>query len=115
MFTYAVEVVNVVDGDTVDVDIDLGFSVWTRRVRLRLNRINAYEIRLYRNTTEEQKAKGIEGKAFLEGHLLENAGSVKIKTLGKGKYGRWIAEMTIGDTNVSDLMVEKGYAIYQEY
>lgn len=119
MYTYSAEVINVVDGDTIDVDIDLGFGTWVRNVRLRLNRINAYETKLYKGTTEEQKALGIEAREYLKKTLLDNP-NVTIQTRKKGKYGRWIAEVSVTDetgflTNMSDALVSMEYAIYQEY
>ena len=115
MFTYKAEVVKVVDGDTVDVDIDLGFKTWVRNVRLRLNRIDAYETRLYKGTTEEEKQKGIAAREEVESLVLGNPDNIKITTIGRGKYGRWIAELNIGDVNISDHLVELGYAVYKEY
>ena len=114
MYTYAAEVIKVVDGDTVDVDIDLGFGTWVRNVRLRLNRINAYETRLGKNTTQEQKELGLEAKEFV---LSETEGTddITVTTIGKGKYGRWIAELNVNGYNMNDKLVELGYAVYQEY
>jgi micrococcal nuclease len=114
MFTYAAEIVKVVDGDTVDVDIDLGFSTWVRNVRLRLNRIDAYETSLRSGTTEEQKQLGLAAKALLI-KTAEEASGIQVTTVGKGKYGRWIAELVIDGVNISDHLVELGYAIYKEY
>jgi micrococcal nuclease len=114
MFTYEAEVVNVVDGDTVDVDIDLGFNTWVRNIRLRLNRINAYETKLYKGVTEEQKRLGIEGREKLF-QMCQNAEQIVVTTIDRGKYGRWIAELVIDGVNVSDYLVESGYAIYQSY
>jgi len=115
MFTYAVEVTRVVDGDTIDVDIDLGFDTWVRDVRLRFNRIDAFETRLGKNTTQAEKEKGLEGKAFIAKMIEENPKSVKITTTERGKFGRWIAEITVNDINLSDELVVKGYAVYKEY
>lgn len=115
MFTYKAQVINVVDGDTLDVDIDLGFDVWVRDVRLRLNRINAYETRLYKGTTEEQKQLGIEGRNFLQKSCDDNPTQIVVTTKERGKYGRWIAEVEVDGINMSDKLVELGYAVYQEY
>lgn len=114
MFTYKAEIVNIVDGDTIDVDIDLGFNTWVRDVRLRLNRINAYETRLVKGTTEEMKQLGIAGKNYIE-QTVANAKEIVVTTLGQGKYGRWIAEIVIDGQNISDKLVELGYAVYKEY
>jgi micrococcal nuclease len=115
MFTYKAEVVKIVDGDTIDVDIDLGFKTWSRNIRLRLNRIDAYETRLYKGTTEEEKQKGLLAKAEVESMCLKAPDKVVIKTTKQGKYGRWIAEVIIDGENLSDKLVELGYAVYREY
>lgn len=115
MYTYAAEVIKVVDGDTVDVDIDLGFGTWQRGIRLRLNRIDAYETRLGKNTTEEEKAKGLEAKQWVKDILEEYEGDITITTTSRGKYGRWIAEVMAGDVNINDALVDLGYAVYREY
>ena len=115
MFTYAASVIRVVDGDTVDVDIDLGFEVWVRNVRLRLSRINAYETRLVKGTTAEDKTKGLEAKELVRKLCEDNPTQITITTKEKGKYGRWIAELYVGDINVSDFLVNKSLAWYQEY
>lgn len=115
MFTYKAEIVKIVDGDTVDVDIDLGFQCWVRDVRLRLNRIDAYETRLYKGVTEEEKAKGMAAKEWLEKLAMEKSDKIVVKTVDRGKYGRWIAELIIDDENISDSLVSMGYAVYKEY
>lgn len=113
MYTYNAEVVKVVDGDTLDLNVDLGFTVFTK-IRIRLARIDAYEVRLYKGTTEEEKAKGIEAREFVE-QLAENAKSVVVNTTGRGKYGRWIAELIIDGKNLSDVLLAKGYAVKVDY
>ena len=122
MYTYRAEVVKVVDGDTIDVDIDLGFEVWVRNVRLRLNRIDAYETRLYKGTTEEEKELGLKAKAYLQQQFDDNPTQVYVNTKEKGKYGRWIAEVEIRrdaddiqPLNMSDALVSLGYAVYKDY
>ena len=64
LFTYEGVVTNIVDGDTMDIEFDLGFSIkFTERVRL--YGIDAYEPTLRKGTTEEEKKLGIEAKAYL--------------------------------------------------
>lgn len=107
MYTYQASVVRVVDADTVDMDVDLGFFM-TARIRFRLARINAWE------TRGEEREKGLSAKSFVES-ILWPGRIVPIQTGKTGKYGRWIAEITIGDLNLSDKLVELGHARYQEY
>jgi micrococcal nuclease len=123
MYEYEAEVIRVVDGDTIDVKVDLGWKI-TIKDRLRFNRINAWE------KTGKEKAKGIPAKEFVESKIP--VGSViKIQTHKEGKYGRYIAEIfypEFGDiqskdvptvemkwVNLNDELVREGHARYQEY
>lgn len=113
MYEYNALVTNVVDADTIDVLCDLGFSTFTKQ-RLRFARINAYEIRLGKNTTEEEKQVGLEAKQYVK-DLIEGK-EITIRTeKDTGKYGRYIAEIIFNDINLNDDLVIKKYAIYQEY
>ncbi len=115
MFQYKAKVTNVVDGDTIDVDIDLGFYVH-RMERVRLYGINAYETRLGKDTTAEEKAKGLEGKAYLTNLILGKEVVLNsFKSDDYEKYGRFLAEVLLGDLNVNEDMVTKGYAVHQVY
>lgn len=114
MYTYKVIVNRVIDGDTLDIDVDLGFDIWLRGIRIRLNRINAYETKLGINTNIKDKEKGLEAKEYLK-TLLENK-QVTITTVDtKEKFGRWLGEIYINDMNINDDLVTKGFAIYQKY
>ena len=88
MYQYAAKVRRVVDGDTVDLDVDLGFMV-TITQRFRLDGINAPEMT---GLTREQ---GKVAKAGLEA-LLNKAslGVIYVDSTGKDKYGRWIAKLS---------------------
>jgi len=113
MYHYNAKIIRVVDGDTIEVLIDLGFEVFIFQV-LRLSRIDAYETTLRNGTTAEEKAKGIEGKEFLKKLLLENT-KIEIITEKSDKYDRYLAEVIFNNENINDLMVKKGYAIYKTY
>ena len=63
MFEYSCTIVKVVDGDTVDVDIDLGFGVWLKKQRIRLYGIDTPESR---TRDLEEKKYGLVAKAFVE-------------------------------------------------
>lgn len=109
------KVVRVVDGDTIDVLVDLGFDI-TIKERVRLARINAPEM------TGAEKTKGALAKAFLV-KLLEGREFVIVQTVkDKEKYGRYLAEVTFIDealsvggiekvVNLSDSMLAEGYAV----
>lgn len=114
MYTYVAEINKVVDGDTMDVDIDLGFQTWTRGVRLRLARVNAYETRLYKGTTQAEKELGLKAKELVQ-QMADSAQNVLVNTTEKGKYGRWIAEVVIDGVNLSDFLLDEGLAVEVTY
>ena len=114
-YAYKVKVVRVVDGDTIVVDVDLGFEVWLKKIVLRLDRIDAYETRLSKKTTPSMKLLGQQAKAWVKENLENHPDKVTIKTTKRGKYGRWIAEVIVDDLNVSDALVSQGFAVYKSY
>lgn len=75
----------VIDGDTVDVEVDLGFHVHTRQ-RLRLLRVNTPEVR------GKEREEGLEYKAFVEERLPVGS-RVLVQSHKTGKYGRYLAEI----------------------
>ena len=111
MYEYFVkEVKKVVDGDTIDVVIDLGFSILFES-RVRLAGIDTPESR---TTNKAEKALGLESKKFLESKI-KSAKNVVIKTEkldSSEKYGRILGWLYLdGDGNsVNHEMIEKGYA-----
>jgi len=107
MYEYNVkEFVKFVDGDTVDIVLDLGFEVY-RKERIRINRIDTPEIK---SKDELERKLALEAKDYV-GIWLINQKQVRIKTFKDDKYGRLLGEF-YGDNNVclSDLLIEKGYA-----
>lgn len=114
LYHYRAKIVRVVDGDTLDAEIDMGFSTWNK-TRLRLDRINAYEVKLYKGVTEEDKAKGLEAKAMVEEMLAKTNGECIVHTTEQGKYGRWVAEVWIDSKNLADELLLKNLAVKAEY
>ena len=109
MFTYNCEVTYVVDGDTCDVTIDLGFKI-EHKVRVRLYGINTPETR---TSNPIEKADGMLAHNFLLETLLEFNNDVKLVLHGEGKFGRPLADVYIGKdfhTNVNHLLITEGYA-----
>ena len=93
MYEYRVEVLKVIDGDTVDVDIDLGFGVWLKNERVRLHGIDTPESR---TRDLEEKKFGLAAKARLK-ELLKH--DVYLRTMVgrggedmKGKFGRILGD-----------------------
>lgn len=116
MYDYKCIVRRVVDGDTVDVDIDLGFDSWLHNQRVRIEGIDAPETRT-RDLVE--KELGLESKAFVESHLPVGSQQVLMSKEydgTKGKFGRIIGTFRVYDhtknmlTDLSSLMLEQGYA-----
>jgi len=113
MYTYLVKILKVIDGDTIDVLIDLGFSIWVKQ-RIRFANINAPEIK------GKEKRKGLKAKKFVENQLKESKLiKLKIFKMKKGKYGRYIANVYFYDgvfwRNLNDILVSKKLAKYVEY
>ena len=102
MFEYPVKVLRVVDGDTVDVDIDLGFGVWMRKQRIRMLGIDTPESR---TRDKEEKVYGLAAKAFLKEALKQ--GPVTLRTVkdGKGKFGRILGEFIVNNININEFMI----------
>lgn len=102
MFEYPVKVLRVVDGDTVDVDIDLGFGVWMRKQRIRMLGIDTPESR---TRDKEEKVYGLAAKAFLKEALKK--GPVTLRTVkdGKGKFGRILGEFIVNNININEFMI----------
>ena len=111
MFEYRSNLLKIVDGDTIDVDLDLGFSVVLKKQRIRLYGINTPESR---TRDLEEKKYGLAAKARLR-ELLEAAESITVKTAidkkARGKYGRILGTIYADDINVNELLVEEGHAI----
>ncbi len=106
---YSAKLVRVVDGDTADAMIDLGFNTWVKK-RIRFMGVDTWESRT-RNL--EEKKKGLAAKAFVK-DLLENSddGKFSVISYGLGKYGRVLGELFVKghETSVNDLLKENGHA-----
>ena len=104
---YKAKILRVVDGDTVDVDIDLGFGLTSNKKRIRLLGIDTPESRT-RDLTE--KYYGKLASAFLKSHL-EKGKKYKLRTSKPDKYGRILGEFFIKDVNINQLLVEENHAV----
>ena len=82
MYEYRIDIVKVVDGDTVDVDIDLGFGVWMKKERVRLYGIDTPESR---TRDLDEKAFGLKAKDFLVEQLGKGTPVLKTHKDAKGK------------------------------
>ena len=106
---YSAKLVRVVDGDTADAMIDLGFNTWVKK-RIRFYGVDTWESRT-RNL--EEKKKGLAAKAYVK-DLLENSdeGKFALKSHGVGKYGRVLGELFVkgNETSINELLKENGHA-----
>ncbi len=105
MYTYKALLMRVIDGDTIEVMVDLGFNVLTKQV-LRLNNIDTAEI--YRPTNNEEKELGIEAKKFVEDFIGDS--ELTIKTNKTGKYGRWLADVFVEGESLNEALVDNGFS-----
>ena len=108
-YEYVAKLVRVVDGDTADAMIDLGFDTWVKK-RIRVYGVDAWESR---TRNKEEKVKGLAAKAFVK-DLLENSddGKFAVRSHGLGKYGRVLGELFVKghETSVNELLKENGHA-----
>ena len=106
---YSAKLQRVVDGDTCDALIDLGFDTWVKK-RIRFYGVDTWESRT-RNL--EEKKKGLAAKEFTK-DLLENSdeGKFLLKSHGVGKYGRVLGELFVKghEQSVNELLKENGHA-----
>ena len=114
MYEYSCIIKRVIDGDTVVVDIDLGFDVHLKDQHIRLEGIDAPEVR---TRDLEEKEKGLEAKSFVESILPVGTEQVLKSYQYQGKYGRIIGSFHVYSpttdrwTDLCKLMVEEGYAV----
>ena len=106
MYEYRAKVISVYDGDTVTVDIDLGFEVWLRDQRVRLLNINTPEVR------GKSKKEGIVARDALRQRILDK--EVILKSDRRGKYGRWLVEIFVENENINQWLLNEGLAVPYE-
>ena len=121
-YIYRGKLLRVVDGDTIDALIDVGFDIWVKK-RIRYKGIDTWESR---TRDLDEKAKGLLAKARNK-ELLE-AGTFKIVSYGTGKFGRVLGEIFVspdavgheisenvdrssdGLVSINDILIEEGHA-----
>ena len=109
MYEYKCKVTRVVDGDTVDIDIDLGFGVWLHKERVRIYGIDTPESR---TRDLEEKKFGLMAKDFVKGFV--KGSSVILRTQkydAKGKFGRILGDIIVDGTSLSDTMIKEHHAV----
>ena len=114
MYEYRSKILRIVDGDTVDVDIDLGFGVWMHKERVRMMGIDTPESR---TRDKVEKKFGLASKEFVKSFLpigsmqvlkteIDKSGEDK-----KGKFGRILGDFVVDKEFVTHIMINEGYAV----
>jgi len=106
MYEYKAKLDRVIDGDTVDAMVDLGFNTWVHK-RIRLLGIDAPETR---TKDLEEKQQGLVTKARLMDLLGAANGEFVLRSHGVGKYGRCLGTLFIEERNINELLILEGLA-----
>lgn len=107
---YEAKLLRVVDGDTLDCLLDLGFDTH-RKVRVRFYGMNAPESR---TRDAEEKVKGKAATARLEEILEADDGNFVIKSHGVGKFGRCLGELfteSLGEVSINQTLIDEGHGV----
>ena len=107
MFEYSCVITKIIDGDTVDVDIDLGFDCWLRKQRIRLYGIDAPESR---TRDKQEKRYGLAAKKFVENFIPVGSSAILI-TKEKGKYGRYLGDLKVGGKWLCKQLLDNHHAV----
>ena len=112
MYEYRCKITRVVDGDTVDVDIDLGFGVWLHKERVRIYGIDTPESR---TRDLEEKRYGLAAKEFVKEFVRNKGGSnIVLRTRkydAKGKFGRILGDIIVDNVSMSETMIKEHHAV----
>tara|TARA_Y100001938_G_scaffold148064_1_gene230787 strand:+ start:3331 stop:3678 length:348 start_codon:yes stop_codon:yes gene_type:complete len=109
VYKYKAKLIRVIDGDTIDAMIDLGFDTWVMK-RVRLYGIDAPESRT-KNLDEKRQGKAATKR--LAELLASTSGELIIQSHGVGKYGRCLGTLFIGECNINQQLLLEGHA--EEY
>ncbi len=105
MYRYKATLNRIIDGDTIDVNIDLGFDVKIKQ-RVRLYGINTPEVR---TKDLKEKERGIEATKYLK-KILPKEFIIQTILNKRGKYGRVLGILWVKEENINERMVNEGYA-----
>ena len=110
MYEYKCKIIKVIDGDTTDVDIDLGFGVWLKKQRIRFFGIDTPESR---TRDLEEKKYGLAAKKYVTDHMpLGSTQTLVTVKDGKGKYGRILGQFKLEDGSIlNDNMIAEHHAV----
>ena len=113
MYEYKCKLRRVVDGDTVDIDIDLGFDIWLTNQRVRLYGVDTPESR---TRDKEEKKYGLAAKAYVEKFLDDEWLTLKTAEFNAvGKFGRILGSLyrtsSFADQSLNEYLIEKHHAV----
>ena len=113
MYEYRCKIVKIIDGDTVDVDIDLGFGVWMHKERIRLYGIDTPESR---TRDLDEKKYGLIAKGWIEKFMPVGSMQTLITQKDKsGKFGRILGKFRVNDGSydiiLNDWMITNHHAV----
>lgn len=118
MFEYRAKVLRVVDGDTLEVEIDLGFHVLFRDT-VRLYGVNTPEV--FGSKAKTEKVAGAAASGFVTEWVAKNPTvtlrSHDAREVGQEKYGRWLAVVSpvFGGKSLNDELISAGHAVFLVY
>ncbi len=112
MYEYIAKMIKVIDGDTMDFEVDLGFKI-KHVVRVRLDGIDTPEI--YHPSCEAEKIHGREAAKHVVGNFLGKEGILITHKDKKGKYGRYIADFRCDNTSLVVSLVHYGFEKKETY
>jgi len=108
-YEYPCKILRVVDGDTVDVDIDLGFGVWIHKERVRVMGIDTPESRT-RDLVE--KKFGLAAKEFVKSMMpIGSMQMIKTEKDKTGKFGRVLGDFLFDGKRLTEIMIEENHAV----
>ena len=107
MYVYNAKCTRVVDGDTIDAQIDLGFDVH-KKIRIRMVGINTPESR---TRDLEEKKRGLAAKYRVKELLESQKNKFILHSQGVGKYGRCLGVIFLGESKLQDILLEEGHAV----
>ena len=108
MYEYNCKIVRVIDGDSIIIDIDLGFSHFIHNESIRLYGVDCPECR---SRDKEEKAAGLAAKEFVE-DALHVGGIYRLQTKEKGKFGRYLGTIYLtDDTSINAALVKERLAV----
>lgn len=109
MYHYSAKVTSVYDGDTFRADVDLGFHVGCQNLAFRMADIDAPELR------GASLVKGRAARDYMREMILGKDIEIKTQKDKSGKYGRWIADVYVGNIHLNAAIVDEGHAAKRNY